>query len=166
VSKHSISGTTSCSANAAAMRRRNGTSPSKMRSPKLIVPQSRLAISGRRVSGASRSSRTERPPAVPHERLMTASQPAARMPSTRTAKASASWVGVPSCSRAWRWITAAPARDAASASTTIASGVIGRFGARSGSGDCEPVTAHWITTGVGWDMGSCSSGRVDETHRT
>jgi hypothetical protein len=114
----------------------------------LIEPQSSDAISGSSSSGCSRSSRTDRPPALPQERLMIASQPASRRPSVRSRNAARSCVGVPSASRAWRWSTAAPACHAASADAMIASLLSGTFGRRCGSGSLEPVIAHWTTSGV------------------
>jgi len=83
---------------------------------------------------------------------MIASQPASRRPSTRMRKSSCACVGVPSASRACRWMTAAPARHAASASAMIAAGVSGTFGRRCGSGSVDPVIAHWMTSGAGESM--------------
>ena len=81
---------------------------SKISSPKLQVPQSRVAISGNSSVGCNLSSGFM-PVAPPVEGIMITSGSSARMASMTTRNRSRSWVGVPSSRRTWTWMMAAPA---------------------------------------------------------
>ena len=81
---------------------------SKISSPKLQVPQSRVAISGNSSVGWSRSAGCM-PVAPPVEGIMMTSGSSARMASMTTRNRSRSWVGVPSSQRTWTWMMEAPA---------------------------------------------------------
>ena len=85
-----------------------GMSLTKMSSPKLQVPQSRVAISGKSSVGWSRSSGVM-PVAPPVEGMRITPGQAALMASSTKRNRSRSWVGVPSSQRTCTWMTAAPA---------------------------------------------------------
>jgi hypothetical protein len=75
------------------------------------------------------------------------------MPSTSAAKRSFANDGRPSSSRAWRWMTAAPASHASTDDETISSVLIGTCGVTERS-VIEPVTAAQMTTGAVLTRGS------------
>ena len=121
-SKHSYSGLMPFSIIRLPKARMVGIVLSKISSPKLQVPQSRVAISGNSSVGCRRSSGLM-PVAPPVEGIMMTSGSSLRMASMTTLKRSRPWVGVPSSSRTWMCRIAAPASYADLASRTISSTV-------------------------------------------
>ena len=122
ISKHSYSGLMWFSIMRLPKARMVGMSLVNTSSPKLQVPQSRVAISGNSSVGWSRSSAVM-PTAPPVEGIRITPGQASLMASSTTRNRSRSWVGVPSSSRTWTWMTAAPASKALLASRTISSTV-------------------------------------------
>ena len=108
ISKHSYSGLMPFSIMRRPKTRILGMVLSKISSPKLQVPQSSVAISGKSSVGCSLSSGLM-PVAPPVEGIMMTSGSSARIASMTTRKRSRLWVGVPSSSRTWTWMIAAPA---------------------------------------------------------
>ena len=108
ISKHSYSGLMSLASMRLPKARMVGMVLSKISSPKLQVPQSRVAISGNSSVGCRRSSGLM-PVAPPVEGIIMTSGSSLRMASITTRKRSRSWVGVPSSSRTWMCRMAAPA---------------------------------------------------------
>ena len=96
-------------------------------SPKLTVPQSRLAISGSmRAMGRRRSSGVS--PTAPPVVISTMMSVFFRTDSITSLKRSGLAVGEPSSLRTWRWRMAAPALRASTAARVTSSTVTGRAG--------------------------------------
>ena len=125
-SNTSSSGITPYASMRAAIPRMIGKLFSNTSSPKLTVPQVSVAISGRRTSGAARSSGVI--PIAPPVENWTIRSPASRIAACAARKRSTSCVFVPSSLRQWTCTIAAPAARIARAVAPSCSGVTGRYG--------------------------------------
>ncbi len=98
----------------------------KTSSPKLSVPQLRVAISGLQRSGWARSSRPM--PTAPPVEVCTMTSLFSRIRAMASAKSSRDCEGVPSGLRTWRWTTEAPASRQRAASSASSAAVTGSQG--------------------------------------